>query len=269
MKKLAKSAKYKLERDVGVDDIQALSLMASVDTWRPMYHIHPAHGLLNDPNGFSFFEGKYHMFYQWYPFGVEHGMKHWAHVTSTDLIHWGAPTVALSPVHKYDARGCYSGAALVDDGHLNLFYTGNLKYDDGTRDATQCIATVTSGGNVKKSEHNPIIKTVPDGYTGHVRDPKVLKVGDFFYMLLGAQTESERGAIIVYRASSLYSEWEFLGELGINFGDDNKLNQAYMWECPDLFKLDSKDVLVFSPQGVVPRGINTKMSLMLSTVSEC
>jgi Beta-fructosidases (levanase/invertase) len=57
MKKLAKSAKYKLARDVGVDDIQALSLMASVDTWRPMYHIHPAHGLLNDPNGFSFLKG--------------------------------------------------------------------------------------------------------------------------------------------------------------------------------------------------------------------
>ncbi|WP_394150025.1 glycoside hydrolase family 32 protein [Vibrio maritimus] len=254
MKKLAKSDKYKLIGDVSVEDAQALSSMSGVDKWRPMYHIHPAHGLLNDPNGFSYFEGKYHMFYQWYPFGVEHGMKHWAQVTSEDLIHWGAPSVALSPVHKYDARGCYSGAALVDDGHLNLFYTGNLKYDDGTRDATQCIATITPDGKVQKSEHNPIIKTVPDGYTGHVRDPKVLKVGDFFYMLLGAQTESERGAIIVYRASSLYAEWEFLGELNINFGDDNKLNQAYMWECPDLFKLDSKDVLVFSPQGVVPTG---------------
>lgn len=46
----------------------------------PSYHIHPPCGLVNDPNGLAYFGGKYHVFYQWFPFGPEHGMKHWAHV---------------------------------------------------------------------------------------------------------------------------------------------------------------------------------------------
>ena len=54
----------------------------------PSYHIHPPCGLVNDPNGLAYFGGKYHVFYQWFPFGPEHGMKHWAHVISEDLIKW-------------------------------------------------------------------------------------------------------------------------------------------------------------------------------------
>ena len=54
----------------------------------PSYHIHPPCGLVNDPNGLAYFGGKYHVFYQWFPFGPEHGMKHWAHVISEDLVKW-------------------------------------------------------------------------------------------------------------------------------------------------------------------------------------
>ena len=52
----------------------------------PKFHIHPPCGLMNDPNGLAYFQGKYHVFYQWFPFGPEHGMKHWAHVQSENLL---------------------------------------------------------------------------------------------------------------------------------------------------------------------------------------
>ena len=45
------------------------------DFWRQKYHIQGIVGLINDPNGFSQFKGKYHMFYQWNPLGTIHKNK--------------------------------------------------------------------------------------------------------------------------------------------------------------------------------------------------
>ena len=36
---------------------------------RPSFHLSPRAGWMNDPNGFCFYKGKYHMFYQYYPYG--------------------------------------------------------------------------------------------------------------------------------------------------------------------------------------------------------
>ena len=30
---------------------------------------------------------------------------------------------------------------------------------------------------------------------------------------------------------------------------------GYMWECPDIFKLNGKDVFMFSPQGIEADGL--------------
>lgn len=68
----------------------------------PEFHIHPPCGLMNDPNGLAYFGGKYHVFYQWFPFGPEHGMKHWAHVMSEDLIHWEWSDEMLIPTEQYE-----------------------------------------------------------------------------------------------------------------------------------------------------------------------
>ena len=52
--------------------------------YRQKFHVQPDTGLLNDPNGFSYFNGKYHLFYQWFPLGPVHGVKYWYHLSSTD-----------------------------------------------------------------------------------------------------------------------------------------------------------------------------------------
>ncbi|POD88582.1 Beta-fructofuranosidase [Lactiplantibacillus plantarum subsp. plantarum] len=56
--------------------------------WRMQHHIQPASGLLNDPNGFSYFNGQWHLFYQSFPFGPVHGLKSWQHMTSDNLVDW-------------------------------------------------------------------------------------------------------------------------------------------------------------------------------------
>jgi len=63
-------------------------------------------------------------------------------------------------------------------------------------------------------------------------------------MLLGAQSTNETGAIIVYESPDALS-WSFKGELNVDLGEF-----GYMWECPDYFELDGKEVLIFSPQGI-------------------
>lgn len=97
----------------------------------PSYHIHPPCGLVNDPNGLAYFGGKYHVFYQWFPFGPEHGMKHWAHVISEDLVKWEWSDQMLIPDQEYEKNGCYSGNSIEADGKLYLYYTANYKTEQG------------------------------------------------------------------------------------------------------------------------------------------
>ena len=87
---------------------------------KPLFHIHPQHGLLNDPNGLAYYNGKYHVFYQWYPYDATHGMKHWAYVSSDDFVNWNREDVALIPIESYESHGAYSGNAIEVDGKLHM-----------------------------------------------------------------------------------------------------------------------------------------------------
>lgn len=242
--------KYKTINSATEQDNEKFNAIRFNTVYRPQLHITPPHGLLNDPNGFCYFNGEYHLFYQWYPFGTFHGMKHWMHLTSSDLYSWSEHGSKITPVEKYESHGAYSGAAFVENDSAYLFYTGNVKNGE-ERDANQCIAILNKDNQVTKSDNNPIIRSFPKGYTGHVRDPKIIKDGDVYYMLLGAQREVDlKGSIIVYCSDNLV-DWTLKGELSIDIDAD--FNEAYMFECPDLLEVDGQDVLIFSPQGISPK----------------
>ena len=80
--------RYRRIEEVSKEEYDALKQQVSQCCYRQTYHNQPITGLLNDPNGFSYFNGEYHMFYQWFPLGPVHGVKYWYHTTSTDLVHW-------------------------------------------------------------------------------------------------------------------------------------------------------------------------------------
>lgn len=242
-----KELRYRKMDDVKEEEIQALSKLVNQCPWRQSFHIQPVTGLLNDPNGFTHFNGEYHLFYQWFPLGPVHGLKHWYHTKSKDLVHWENVGMAIEPSNEYDSHGAYSGSAIEHDGQLFLLYTGNTRDENWNRHPYQCLAVMNQYGSITKMDF-PVIYDVPNGYTDHFRDPKVWKQGDEYYTVIGAQRENESGCAVLYRSTDL-KDWQYVGEIKTDLE-----NFGYMWECPDYFEIDNQGVFIFSPQGLKAEG---------------
>ncbi len=221
------------------------------DPYYPGYHLAPPVGLLNDPNGWIQWKGIYHLFFQWMPFHAGHGAKFWGHYTSEDLVHWNLEPIALTPSDWFDKNGCYSGSAVDADRKLKLFYTGNVKDEHNQRESYQVLAESEDGITFTKKG---VKIELPEGYTPHFRDPKVWEHNGRWYMVIGAQTEDNWGSVVLFESVDL-EKWTHKGIL--SRGNEKPFtNLGYMWECPDLFELGGKDVLVFSPQGLEADGID-------------
>jgi len=233
--------------DATSEELEALKEKVEKSIWRQTFHVQPETGLLNDPNGFSYFNGEYHLFYQWFPLGPVHGIKYWYHTKSKDLVNWKNVGVGIRPNDYFDSHGAYSGSAIDHKEKLYLMYTGNTRDENWIRHPYQCIAMMDQNGEIEKLKE-PVIKDVPAGYTEHYRDPKVWKENNTFYAVIGAQRENETGCVVLYSSPDLIN-WTFEGEIQTDLTEF-----GFMWECPDYFELDGKGILVFSPQGLEPKG---------------
>ncbi|WP_287971368.1 glycoside hydrolase family 32 protein [Blautia sp.] len=224
---------------------------------RPAFHFSPRTGWMNDPNGFSYYKGKYHMFYQYYPYDTRWNSMHWGHAVSDDLLHWEYVPAALAPDENYDKEGCFSGSAIaLPDGRQLLIYTGVARkaQEDGTdcEIQTQCIA-VGDGTNYEKYENNPVLdeKHIPEGSSKvDFRDPKVWKKEDgSFACVVGNRPADGSGQILLYSSLDGF-KWEFVSVLA-----ENRNRFGKMWECPDFFELDGKYILLVSPQYMQGKGL--------------
>ncbi|WP_188250854.1 glycoside hydrolase family 32 protein [Pseudomonas sp. PSB1] len=230
---------------------QALSagLSRVTDDYRPDYHLAPPAGWMNDPNGVVYFRGEYHVFYQHHPFDAKWGPMYWGHAKSADLVHWQHLPIALAPGDDFDRDGCFSGSAVVCGDTLALIYTGHTWLgevgDERQIRQVQCLATSVDG--IRFDKQGVVIQTAPQEAIIHFRDPKVWKDNDYWYLIAGARL-GDTPLLPLYRSTDLRA-WEFLDYVARgNEGD------GYMWECPDLFRLDGRDVLLYSPQGMRPEG---------------
>ena len=217
---------------------------------KPSFHLCAPIGWINDPNGFSTFNNEYHLFYQYHPYDVVWGPMYWGHSKTNDFIKWEQLPIALAPEASYDMGGCFSGSALEYDGKHVIMYTGVLdnKDENGERVVrqTQCIA-IGDGENYEKLECNPVIthEMLPEGSSlEDFRDPKIWREGEEFYCVVASRSNDGSGQILMYKSNNL-KEWEF-----VTIVDNSKNKVGRMWECPDLFSLNGKDVLIISPQEV-------------------
>ena len=196
--------------------------------YRPAYHFTPARNWMNDPNGLVYYKGKYHLFYQYHPFGNTWGPMHWGHATSSDLFNWEDLPIAISP----DNSGTiFSGSAVIDANNTSGFKSGTedpmvAVYTLAGAQQHQSIAYSNNGGlNWTKYSANPVLPNpgVPD-----FRDPKVFwHTGKQKWIMVLAAGQK----VSVYSSPDLKS-WVFESNFGENLGA-----HGGVWECPDLFEL--------------------------------
>ena len=218
---------------------------------RPVYHLTPMAGWMNDPNGFSYYRGEYHLFYQYHPYRTAWDAMHWGHAVSKDLVHWMYLPAALAPDQPYDYLGCFSGTAEeLPDGRQLLIYTGVYRNADGKERQAQCVA-VGDGKEYVKFAGNPVIDetTLPEELSRKdFRDPKIWRTEEGRYRcVLGACTQNEHLGVIMQYESCDGFHWNLAGELARNDGSHGR-----MWECPDFFSLNGRQVLSVSPQDMLP-----------------
>ena len=210
------------------------------EKYRPLYHHTPRRGWMNDPNGMFYKDGVWHLFYQYNPYGSMWGNMHWAHSTSTDLVHWNDAGVALAP----DAWGTmFSGSCAVDEnntagfgrGAVIAMYTSSRPTPFGGDVQAQCIAYSTDGGKTfTKYDGNPVLCAEDKDF----RDPNMFWNDDInaWNLILAVGQEMR-----IYSSPNL-KDWKEESRFGLGYG-----NHDGVWECPDLFplqvdKLTSKQV---------------------------
>lgn len=213
----------------------------------PAFHVTPPCGWMNDPNGFSQYQGKTHLFYQFHPYSEVWGPMHWGHVETEDFIKWKECPVALAPDQDYDEAGCFSGSGIeTEKGHL-LVYTGVIeKEENGEKKVyqNQCIA-LGDGITYEKLEHNPVVTgdMLPKHFNrADFRDPKIWKE-DKYYMVVGNKTNDGIPQVVLFSSEDAI-EWKFESVLA----SDKDGTLGIMWECPDFFKLNEEYILITSPQ---------------------
>jgi fructan beta-fructosidase len=207
------------------------------EKYRPQFHFTPVSGWMNDPNGLVYFEGEYHLFYQYNPDSTVWGVMHWGHAVSADMIHWQHLPIALYP----DSIGwIFSGSAVVDRNNTSglgsganpplvaIFTYHNMAGEKaGLIDIeSQGIAySLDKGRTWKMDEDNPVL---PNPNIRDFRDPKVSSndLGKQWIMTLAVQDHIE------FYGSPDLKQWTKLSEFGSDTG-----GHGGVWECPDLFSL--------------------------------
>jgi sucrose-6-phosphate hydrolase SacC (GH32 family) len=205
------------------------------EPYRPQYHFSPRRNWTNDPNGLVYFQGEYHLFFQYNPFGDEWGHMSWGHAVSADLLHWRELPVALP---EQNGTMIFTGSTVVDQHNSSGFctggkpcliavYTGHTPAA-GSRRAlqTQNVAFSNDRGRTwTKYTENPVLNL----NLADFRDPKIVwseRTGRWV-MLVSLPDDHK---VRMYGSLNL-KKWEQLSEFGPAGATGGQ------WECPELFEM--------------------------------
>ncbi|WP_405951437.1 glycoside hydrolase family 32 protein [Streptomyces prunicolor] len=199
-----------------------MSVSPATDPHRPAVHLRPPTGWINDPNGLSFHDGHYHVFFQHNPHSPRHGNIHWGHYRSPDLVHWQLLPPALAPTPGgHDADGCFSGNAVSDGERLVAFYSAHR----ADRWWQPIAAAESLDGGLSWAKRPELVIPEPPYGTTMWRDPYVWRQEGGWRMLVGAALDDGRGGAFLYESDDL-ERWTYRGPFAVGGGPDTG------WECP-------------------------------------
>jgi fructan beta-fructosidase len=208
------------------------TLLASAQSYqepfRPQVHFSPRQHWTNDPNGLVFFEGEYHLFFQYNPFGDVWGHMSWGHAVSRDLLHWQELPVAIP---EENGVMIFTGSVVVDRANSSGFclqakpcmvavYTGHSNIQ------TQNLAFSNDRGRTwTKYANNPVLNLNLSDF----RDPDVFWSDSSKRWLMAVSLPNDH-KVVFYNSPDL-KRWDRVGEFGPAGATSGQ------WECPDLFEL--------------------------------
>jgi levanase/fructan beta-fructosidase len=177
---------------------------------------------MNDPNGLIFHDGEWHLFFQHNPGGDTWGDICWGHAVSRDLIAWEQLPTALAP--EGDELP-FSGSAVIDGHELVAIYTA-------ARPGNQSQALARSRDRGRTFVREGVVLDIG---SADFRDPKVFRFEEHWVMAVALAAERR---VQLYRSPDLRA-WTLLSEFAAEL-------PGGVWECPDLFPLGDRWVLIVS-----------------------
>ncbi|ONM12534.1 invertase cell wall4 [Zea mays] len=199
---------------------------------RTAYHFQPAKNWQNGP---MYYNGMYHLFYQYNPHGALWGVGNlsWGHSVSGDLVNWAALDTALDPTSPFDANGCWSGSAtILPGGTPAILYTGI----DANGEQVQNVAFPRDPADPllrrwDKPGYNPVIPLPADVPGDKFRDPSTAWLGrDGLWRVAVSAEVRGVASTLVYRSAD-FLRWERAPAAAPLHAS----RAAGMVECPDLF----------------------------------
>ncbi len=201
------------------------------EPFRPQYHFTPAKNWMNDPNGLVYFEGEYHLFYQYNPEGDKWGHMSWGHAVSKDLLAWEHLPLALA---EGDDAMIFSGSVVVDhantsgfgrDGKPPLVAVYTAHHTKKPLQNQHLASSTDRGRTWTKYAKNPVL----DIRAKDFRDPKVIwHAGSKQWVMAVAWPDERR---VRFYGSPDLKAWAHLSDFGPAGSAEG------IWECPDLFPL--------------------------------
>ncbi|MDE5919952.1 MAG: GH32 C-terminal domain-containing protein, partial [Duncaniella sp.] len=195
------------------------------EKYRPAFHHTPLYGWMNDPNGMFHKDGKWHLYYQYNPYGSKWQNMTWGHSVSTDLLHWEHKPEAIKP---NGLGAVFSGSCVVDKENTAGFGKDAVValYTSAATSQIQSLASSTDGGTTFDIyPGNPVITLESEA-----RDPKVFWNNETkeWNLSLAHALDHE----MLFFTSPDLKNWTLSGNFGKGLGA-----QDGVWECPDLFEL--------------------------------
>lgn len=198
---------------------------ANREKYRPAFHHTPRYGWMNDPNGMFYKDGRWHLYYQYNPYGSKWQNMTWGHSVSDDLVNWEHLPEAIRP---NGLGSVFSGSCAVDHDNTAGFGSDAViaLYTSAGTSQMQSLASSTDDGltfNIYPS--NPVLTLESEA-----RDPKVFWNDSTkeWNMILAHALDHE---MLIFTSPDMKS-WTLQSSFGKGLGA-----QGGVWECPDLFEL--------------------------------
>lgn len=232
-----------LETDLEIDP----DIRHEGDYLRPQYHFMPNTLWANEAYGFTWFNNKYHIFFQKNPNAPILNFMHWGHLSSPDLVSWTEERMSLRPQSGFSSVGTWSGTTFFDnDNEPVIAYTGVNGAFAGIGIAEKLDDDLIGWSTVNE---NPVIERAPTNIPNQdFRDPYVWKEGDQYYMVVGSGRANNGGGILMSYVSDDYINWIAIPPI---FEAPSLAQGGRFWEMPYFNKINDTDYLfVVTPQFV-------------------